>query len=322
MAQVANPAPDTTTTTTTTSTTVATTGATTPDTSAPIVLSPFEVDSTQDTGYRARNTLAGSRVSTDLKDLAGPITVVTKDFMDDIGAVNINDILTYEVGAEGTHDFSSNTPQLGRTSDNGAQDPNAATRGRGLAPFDITRDYFYSLTLGGFSGFSQQSVGFDTYNLDNITIVRGADSILAGLGSPAGIINYAPQLALLNRNTTELSYRFGSYGDKRGTLNTNIVAIPGVLAFRLAGVWSDEGFQQKPSSDKDERYYLAATWKPFSKTTVRASYENVLVKEHLPNTFTPEDDITQWIQIGKPTSPTPGTVTGANSNLLTAGGFN
>src|SRR5271165_3253454 len=133
----------------------------------PMLMSPFEVDSTKDTGYRARNTLAGSRINTELKYVAGPITVVTKDFLDDIGAVNVNDILTYEVGTEGIKDFQSNTPQLGRTSDNVAQDPNSSTRGRGLAAFDVTRDYFYSLIVNTGSGGSQgvgQSVGFDTYN--------------------------------------------------------------------------------------------------------------------------------------------------------------
>jgi outer membrane receptor protein involved in Fe transport len=315
-AQVANPSttPETAgTTTTTTTVTTSSTGETTP-----IVLSPFEVESTQDSGYRARNTLAGSRISTDLKDLAQPITVVTKDFMDDIGAVDVNDILTYEVGTEGTKDFQSNTPQLGRTSDNVAQDPNSSTRGRGLAAFDITRDYFFSLTVGGAPGFSDQSVGFDTYNLDNVTIARGADSILAGLGSPAGIINYAPQLALLDKNSTDLAYRFGSYGDKRATLDTNIVAIPEVLAFRLAGLWKEAGYEQQPAWDHDHRYYLAATWKPFQKTVIHASYEDVNVKANYPNTYTPEDDITTWIEAGKPSSPAPG----VGAPGLSGGGYN
>jgi hypothetical protein len=42
-----------------------------------VALSPFLVDSTKDTGYRATSTLAGSRINTDLRDLASPITVVT-----------------------------------------------------------------------------------------------------------------------------------------------------------------------------------------------------------------------------------------------------
>jgi hypothetical protein len=315
--QSVTPAAPAATTTTTTST------AAGGDQPAPVLMSPFEVESTEDQGYRAHDSLAGSRINTDLKDIAGPITVVTKDFMEDIGAVDVNDILTYEVGAEGTKDFSSNTAQLGRTSDNAAQDPNGATRGRGLAAFDFTRDYFYSLS-DVITGYSQQSVGFDTYDIDSLTINRGANSILAGLGSPAGLINYAPQLAGLDRNSTELSYRFGSWGDQRAVFNDNIVAIPGMLAFRVAYLYKDEGFEQKPSYDLDRRYYVAATFKPFKKTTIRASYEDANVHEHLPNNYTPEDDITQWIQLGKPAAPPPGSsnLTIPNSSAVFYQGLN
>jgi outer membrane receptor protein involved in Fe transport len=327
MAQAANTnaAPETSTTTTTTTTTTEVPVTTTSGSETPVQMTPFEVDSTQDTGYRARSSLAGSRVNTDLKDIASPITVVTKDFLNDIGAVDVNDILTYEVGTEGTKDFSSNTSQLGRTSDNATQDPAGATRGRGLAAFDFTRDYFYSLS-DVITGYSQQSVGFDTYNLDSITISRGADSILAGLGSPAGIINIAPQMAGLEHNTTDVSYRYGSYDDQRATFNANIVAIPDVLAFRVAGLYKNAGFEQQPAYDLDRRYYLAVTYKPFKKTVIHASYENANVHEHLPNTFTPEDDITQYLQLGKPAAPLPGTVSGnapiANSSAVFYQGLN
>jgi outer membrane receptor protein involved in Fe transport len=302
MAQAAstNAAPETTTTTTTTTTEAPVVSA--PSTESPTVMTPFEVDSSQDTGYRARSSLAGSRVNTDLNDIANPITVVTKDFLTDIGAVDVNDILTYEVGTEGTKDFSSNTSQLGRTSDNATQDPAGATRGRGLAAFDFTRDYFYSLS-DVITGYSSQSIGFDTYNVSNITISRGADSILAGLGSPAGIINIAPAMAGLEHNSTDISYRYGSYSDQRSVLNANIVAIPDVLGFYVAGLYANKGFEQQPAYDLDRRYYLAVTYKPFKKTIIHASYEDANVHEHLPNTFTPEDDITQWIQLGKPVAP-------------------
>src|ERR1035438_4694044 len=87
MAQAAstNAAPETTTTTTTTTTEVPV--VSTPSAETPTVMTPFEVDSSQDTGYRARSSLAGSRVNTNLSDIANPITVVTKDFLNDIGAV-------------------------------------------------------------------------------------------------------------------------------------------------------------------------------------------------------------------------------------------
>jgi len=281
-----------------------------------IQLSPFEVNSAKDQGYYSPSTLAGTRINTDLKDLSAPVTVVTKEFMEDIGATNVNDILAYEVGSEGTRDFTSTQGQLGRTTDGPAADPTASIRGRGLSTYDITRGYFYSLTASNFSSLSSgTSVGFDPYNLDSVTISRGPNSILAGLGSPSGIIDYSPQNALLEKNKYEVTARWGSYGDKRATLNANVVLAKDLLALRFAAESSDQGFRQQPAYNKDNRYYLAGTYKPFSTTTIHASYEIVRVHHDLPNTLTPEDDVSEWIALGKP-SATNGV---ASSPLLFSG---
>ncbi|HUL52983.1 MAG TPA: TonB-dependent receptor plug domain-containing protein [Opitutaceae bacterium] len=266
-----------------------------------VKLSPFVVDASKDVGYRATSTLAGSRINTDLKDVAAPIQVVTKEFLTDINAVDINDVLAYTANTEGTRTFTSSTMNLGRPSDDVAGNPQGTTRLRGLAAPDITRDYFY--TIGSY-------VGFDTYNLDQVTVDLGPNSLLAGLGSPGGIINYSPQFASLGKNTNELSYRFGSWGDQRATFNSNVVVKDNALAVRLAGMWSDRGYKQQPAYDHDKRLYLAATYKPWSKTTIRANYEIVKQAQRHPNTITPEDDVTPWLQAGSPTydrtSPQPG----------------
>lgn len=256
-----------------------------------VILSPFVVDATKDNGYLASSTLAGSRINTDLKDISQSITIVTKAFMSDIGAVNVNDILSYTAGTEGTRDYTESHVSLGRPTDEVANNSNRANRIRGLAAPDITRDYFYSIGTWA---------GFDTYNLDEVTIVRGANSVLAGIGSPAGIINYSPQQALITKTKNEASFRFGSYGDKRATLNSNLVALKNVLAFRVAAMWADRGFEQKPAWNKDTRYYLAMIYKPWSKTTIRASYEHVKVDANNPNSITPEDNVTSWAAFGKP----------------------
>ncbi len=256
-----------------------------------LVLSPFVVDAAQDNGYLATSTLAGSRINTNLKDVSQSMTIVTKAFMNDIGAVNVNDILSYTAGTEGTRDYTESHSEFGKPTDNVGNNSNSANRIRGLAAPDITRDYFYSIGTWA---------GFDTYNLDEVTIVRGPNSILAGIGSPAGIINYSPQLAWINKNSNEISYRFGSFGDKRATLNSNVTVLKDVFAIRLAAVWADKGFQQKPAWNKDTRYYLAMTYRPWSKTTIRASYEHVKVDAHNPNSLTPEDNVSSWAAYGKP----------------------
>lgn len=256
-----------------------------------ITLSPFVVDASKDQGYRATSTLAGSRINTPLRDVAQSITVVTKEFLTDLSAVNVNDVLSYVANTEGSRDYTVATVSLGRPFDGTASNQNNSNRIRGLAAADYTRDYFY--TIGTYNGF-------DSYNLDEVTINRGPNSVLAGLGSPAGIINFSPQMAGLARNQNQVSFRYGSFGDARVTVNSNYVALKDVLAFRFAGEKSDKGFKQDPSYNKDTRLYFTGAYKPWSKTTFRASYETQKITANNPNSITPEDGITQWIAAGKP----------------------
>jgi len=256
-----------------------------------VLLSPFVVDSSQDQGYRATSTLAGSRINTNLRDVAQSITVVTKEFMTDLSVVGVNDVLAYTANTEGSRDFTASPLSLGRPTDGVASNNNGSNRIRGLAAADLTRDYFY--TIGTYNGF-------DSYNLDQVTINRGPNSVLAGLGSPAGIINYSPQLAGLTQTKNEVTFRYGSYDDMRATINSNLVAIKDVLAFRVAGVWSDRGYKQEPSYYEDKRVYVAGTYKPWKKTTIRANFETQKVEANNPNTISPEDGVSQWIAAGKP----------------------
>ena len=63
---------------------------------APTVLSPFVVNASEDQGhYRANSTLAGTRVRTDLKDVASSISVVTEQFLEDTRAANGKNLLAY-----------------------------------------------------------------------------------------------------------------------------------------------------------------------------------------------------------------------------------
>ena len=43
-----------------------------------VMLSPFQVDATADKGYLATQTLSGTRLKTDLKDIGSALTVFTE----------------------------------------------------------------------------------------------------------------------------------------------------------------------------------------------------------------------------------------------------
>src|SRR4051812_48484641 len=63
-------------------------------------LSPFEVRADTDNGYLATSAQSGTRLRSELKDIAASVSVVTKDFMNDIGARNLEDLLTYTTNTE------------------------------------------------------------------------------------------------------------------------------------------------------------------------------------------------------------------------------
>src|SRR6188472_4297147 len=60
-----------------------------------VILSPFVVTAEEDNGYLATATTAGSRVRTDLKDIASSISVVTAQFLRDTKANDNQSLLKY-----------------------------------------------------------------------------------------------------------------------------------------------------------------------------------------------------------------------------------
>ena len=251
-----------------------------------VVLTPFEVSASSDTGYVATETLAGTRIRTELKDVASSVSVVTKEFMDDIGAKNSDSLLQYTTNAEvaGTQ---GNYSGVGRGTT--VQNPTPITsnqRVRGLVAADQTRDFFAT------------NIPWDSYNVDRIDIQRGPNSILFGLGSPAGIVNASTRNAIF-RNSGAVETRVGSYGSVRGSLDVNQVLIDKVLSVRIDGLWDKNKYSQDPAFREDKRIYGALRFDPklfgpdFA-TSFKAKFENGEIDANMPRTGTVYDTITPW----------------------------
>ncbi len=258
-----------------------------------LVLSPFEVKAEDDTGYQATQTLAGTRIRTDLKDVGSAISVITKEFMKDIGATDSNTLLQYTTNAEvagtrGTYAGLGNgtsVDESGTLRSSGG----ANNRVRGLASADTTRDFFVT------------DIPWDSFNVDRVDIQRGPNSILFGLGSPAGIVNASLHNAEY-RNKGSVEFRTGSYGSVRAAIDVNQVLIKDVLAIRVDGVWNNEKFQQEPAFQDDKRFYGALRFDPqFFKdpsfrTSFKAKFENGNITANRPRTVTPNDNISAWFR--------------------------
>ncbi len=65
-----------------------------------IVLSPFEISTENEDGYVASQTLAGARLRTDLREMASAASVVTPQFLKDVGATSNDGLLQYTASTE------------------------------------------------------------------------------------------------------------------------------------------------------------------------------------------------------------------------------
>ena len=258
-----------------------------------LVLSPFVVSTTEDQGYAAKDTLAGTRVRTDLKDVASAISVVTKQFLQDTGATNNESLLQYTPNTEVGGVRGNFSGVAGGTSfheEGNLLRPNGNTRVRGLDAADNTRDYFLT------------EIPWDGFNVDRVDLQRGPNSILFGVGSPAGIINTSVNTAGF-KNSNKIENRVDRYGSLRFSGDFNYVLIPHELAIRVALLNDDTKYQQKPAFNNDSRYFAALRWEPKffgegSHTQFRANYENGKVNANRPRSLPPIDAITPWFLTG------------------------
>jgi hypothetical protein len=285
------------------------------------VLSPFEVTSGGENGYAAATSLAGNRLNTELRDVGSAISVVTSQFLRDIGATSNETLLQYTTNTEvgniyGNMANAGSGTQLDETGK--FANPNQNTRVRGLASADQTIDYFLT------------DIPWDSYNVDRIDMQRGPNAMLFGLGSPAGIINAGTKMATF-RNKGQVEFRYSKFGSIRGTLDYNQVLIPKQLAIRIDGMYSKEKFQQDPAYQTDKRGYAALRFEPeflnkgSAHTTIKANFEKGNVRSNRPRSLTPGDAITPWFLTGTGTgyenSGTPFTYKNLDRSALDARGL-
>jgi catecholate siderophore receptor len=262
------------------------------------VLSPFVVNSDRDTGYQATNTLAGTRLNTPIEDIGAAVSIYTKDFITDIGATDINEMLVYATGMEasgsqGNISGISNSDRYAGTSTT-REDPETgagigvAIRTRGLGVPTITR------------GFFPTSIPSDSYNTERITVNNGPNAILFGVGNPAGIIDRTLLSANPTRNMNKVELRYGNNDSLRGALDINRVLIRNKLAMRLATLYSREEYNQRPAFEEKKRIYGAGSYRPFRSTEIRANFETGRGNANRPHTVPPYHSFEAWEQAGRP----------------------
>jgi iron complex outermembrane recepter protein len=247
-----------------------------------VVLSPFTVTAEKDNGYQAASTLAGSRLSTELRDTPASISVFTKEFLTDIGALNVKEAMEYGLNTQ--QDFTDTTGL------NAVQYNDVQVKMRGFTGASLTRNFFPVV------------IAVDAFNMERIDFSRGPNSILNGIGGPGGSVDTSTKRASLSGDTNEFQFRVGSWEDYRGALDVNRTFAGKRAALRVNLMAQDKKGWREFEFLKRNSTALAATWQPFKNTEIRVEGEFNKIEQLNAQPWAAADYVTPWIAAGKPIS--------------------
>lgn len=184
----------------------------------PILLSPFEVNTEKDIGYYASNSISATKTDIPLQDLPMNVQVITRTFLDDVNATDIESVMAYSASV------SPSTNEPGRFNLRGFVNPNPMRNG-----IDTLSETNYVSTI----------------TLDRIEVVKGPAAILYGITEPGGLINMITKKPKFE-SAGEFSFQVGDYDTYRAEID-----VTGPLggstvksAYRVVAGASDIGYEQ------------------------------------------------------------------------------
>lgn len=235
-----------------------------------VVLSPFEVSTEKDRGYRATNSISGTRLDTAIKDLPMPIEVITADFLRDTAATDLRESLRYSSGillqtqndyGAPAGSFSTSPGKINNPEGSTASPDQTHMKIRGFETESVLRD-----------GFRRQNAT-DSVNISRIEIARGPASLLYGVGNFGGVVNYLVKQPE-TKPFSEVTFAAGSWDFLRATIDTTgPIDQAGTFAYRLTGAWQDT--HSYTDFDTERHFFISpvVTWSPFKDTKILLDFE-------------------------------------------------
>ncbi len=223
-------------------------------------LSPFEITADEDDGWTAGTTLTATRTRQSIRDLPISIDAVTEEFLDDIGAYDLGEAGNWIAGLDSERGTDFNLDS-NRTS----------FRGMELGDRDNPQS---SRNL--FSWFPRT----DSYNVERIDFNKGSNSLMFGESSPGGLAAVYTKRARA-QNFGKVFAMVDGWGGHRVTFDLNRKVTDNFFV-RLNVVDRNRSSYQDGTEDKLTAYSIAATFRPFEKTIIRAEYEDMDFERNRP----------------------------------------
>ncbi|HEU5080481.1 MAG TPA: TonB-dependent receptor [Opitutaceae bacterium] len=246
-----------------------------PTSSDTVIMSPFEVTTSSDKGYKATNAVSGTRLDSKIKDIPMPLEVITGEFIKDTGAMTLRGALQYSAGIQ----LQSQNDYLGNglaayQNPGGVNNPEQQTANktdtsiviRGFTTDNALRDGF------------RRKVTTDSVNISRIEVVRGPAALLYGIGNFGGVVNYLVKTPTYGKAEQMVDFNLGSYGLKRATFEVNQPLGSGdlgnKLAMRLTGSFQENGDYTDYYKVKKWSIAPIISYRPFKGTeiTIDAEY--------------------------------------------------
>ena len=216
-----------------------------------VKLSAFTVSGEKDSGYRASNSIAGTRSNTPIKDIPLNIQVFTKDLYEDLVITNQIDLERYNASlVNGGADTRSSNP---------IQQAYNAFLFRGFVQNWGLRD-----------GIRQYDP-IDTQGLSRVEIVKGPAGPLYGLSYAGGVMNSVSKQVDFQKNFTDVRLTLQSEGEYRGAIDANYTASgkAGLFGIRYNGAHA-ETQDERDNSDGSLRYsQLNLEYQPYDGTQLQ-----------------------------------------------------
>jgi len=233
-----------------------------------IELSPFSVDSSDDTGYRATNTISGTRLNTAIKDIPMPIEVITEAFIEDTAAGDLREALAYSSGIVLESQNDAGTGNSFNTI-GGVHNPEGATSNKNETTYKV-RGFITDATLR--DGYRRQFAS-DSANIGRVEVIRGPAALLYGIGNFGGIVNYLPKLPPAEE-TQEAILTVGNRGHRRGVHSIG-APLGGEWDVRYNVTTAYEKNESHTELRSDERIFISPiiTMKPTENTEITLDFE-------------------------------------------------
>jgi iron complex outermembrane recepter protein len=222
-----------------------------------VALSPFVVNADSEEGYYSPQAVSGTRTRTELIDLPMNMTVFNENFINDIGARDLVDIVSFASGVSGG----------------------------GTAASDAANGDTLGFILRGQGGFVPNRNGFrrlrtvDPVTISRVEVLKGPSSLLYGQASPGGSVNYITKRPV-QRRIMDSTIQVGSYEFYKASVDVNVPTPDKKLAVRFVGSYEDSQSWIARFHNKQTVLYPSVTWWIRPETTLTVEYESTKKRQN------------------------------------------